>query len=54
MILQQHYSWSVQENAPKDTKHSRNKTILKIGHLPKVIAFAKLVILGQKLKLQKT
>ena len=56
----QHYSWSVQKTAPKNTKDSRNEIILKIGHLAKAIAhakaitFAKLVILGQKLKLQKT
>ena len=59
-ILQQHYSWSVQKSAPKNTKYSRNGTIFKIGHLAKAIAhakaiaFAKLVILGQKLKMQKT
>ena len=59
-VLQQHYSWSVQKTAPKNTKYSRNETILKIGHLAKAIAhakavaFAKLVILGQKLKVQKT
>ena len=29
------------ENAKKNTKHSRNKTILKIGHLAKAIAFAR-------------
>ena len=58
-ILQQHYSWSVQKSAPKNTKYSRNGTIFKIGHLAKAIAhakaitFAKLVILGQKLKMQK-
>ena len=27
--------------APKNTKYSRNETILKIGHHPKPIAFAK-------------
>ena len=27
--------------APKNTKYSRNETILKIGHFPKAIAFAK-------------
>ena len=59
-ILQQHYSWSVQKTAPKNTKYSKNETILKIGRLAKAlahakaIAFAKLVILGQKLKMHKT
>ena len=59
-ILQQHSSWSVQKTAPKNTKYSRDKTMFKIGHLAKAIAhakaiaFAKLVILGQKLKMQKT
>ena len=48
-ILQQHYSWSVQKTAPKNTKCSRNETIFKIGHLAKAIAFEKLNILGQKL-----
>ena len=56
-ILQQQYSWSVQKTAPKNTKYSRNETILKIGHLAKAIAhakaFSKLVIVGQKLKMQK-
>ena len=59
-ILQQHYIWSVQKTAPKNTKYSRNEAIFKIGHVAKAIAyrkaipFAKLVILGQKLKMQKT
>ena len=59
-ILQQHYSWSVQKTAPKNTKYSRNETFFKIAHPPKAIAhesaiaFAKLVILGQNLKMQKT
>ena len=59
-ILQKHYSWSVQKTALKKTILSRNETILKIAHLAKaiahakVIAFAKLVILGQKLKMQRT
>ena len=44
----------------KDTKYSRNETILKIGHLAKVIAFAwaiafaEMVSLGQKLKMPNT
>ena len=59
-ILQQHYSWSVQKTASKNTKYSRNETILKISHLAKAIAhaktiaFANLVILGPKLKMPKT
>ena len=35
------YSCSVQKTARKNTKHSRNETILKIGHHAKVIGFAK-------------
>ena len=30
-----------EKTARKNTKYSRNETILKIGHLPKTIAFAK-------------
>ena len=40
-ILQEHYSCSVQKTAPKNTKYSRNETILKIGYLAKAIAHAK-------------
>ena len=59
-ILQQHYNWSVQKTAPKNTKYSRNETIFKIGHLAKAIAhakaiaFEKLIVFGQNLKMQKT
>ena len=59
-ILQQHYSWSVQKTASKNIKCSGNETILKLPHIAKAIAhakaivFAKLVILGQNLKMQKT
>ena len=59
-ILLEHCSWSMQKTVPKNTKYSRNETIFKIGHLAKAIAhaktiaFAKLVILGQKLKMHKT
>ena len=42
-ILQERYSCSVQKTAPKNTKYSRNTTILKIGHLAKVIAHAKTI-----------
>ena len=60
-ILQQHCRWSVQKTAPKNTKYSRNdrETLFEIGHLAKAIAhakaiaFEKLVIFGQKLKMQK-
>ena len=38
----------------ENTKYSRNETILKIGHLAKAIAHAKMVSLGQKLKMPKT
>ena len=39
-ILQEHYSCSVQKTVRKNTKYSRNETILKIGHLAKAIAHA--------------
>ena len=57
-ILQQHYGWSVQKTAPKNIKWSGNETILKLAHLAKAIAhaeaitFEKVLILGQKLKMQ--
>ena len=35
------WSCSVQKTAPKNTKYSRNETILKIGHHAKAIAHAK-------------
>ena len=37
------YSCSVQKTAPKNTKYSRNESILKIGHLAKDIAHAKAI-----------
>ena len=40
-ILQIFYSCSVQNSARKNTKYSRNETILKIGHHAKAIGFAK-------------
>ena len=40
-ILQIIYSCSVQKNAPKNNKYSRNETILKIAHHANVIAHAK-------------
>ena len=39
-ILQIIYSCSVQKAAPKNTKYSRNETMLKIGHHIKAIGFA--------------
>ena len=50
----------MQKTAGKNTKYSRNETILKIGHLAKAIAHAKAIalakcsVLGQKLKMPKT
>ena len=38
--LQIIYSWSFQKTAPKNTKYSRNETILKIAHHAKAIAHA--------------
>ena len=40
-ILQIIYSYSLQKTAPKNTKYSRNESILKIGHHAKAIALAK-------------
>ena len=37
-ILQEQWSCSVQKTAGKNTKYSRNETILKIGHFAKAIA----------------
>ena len=45
-------SCSVQKTASKNTKYSRNETILKIGHHPKAIQ-CKILTFGQKLKSQK-
>ena len=53
-ILQERQSFSVQKNAEKRQKYSRNETILKIGYVAmsithaKAIAFCKMVNLGQK------
>ena len=35
------YSYSLQKTAPKNTKYSRNESILTIGHHAKAIALAK-------------
>ena len=40
-ILQIIPSCSAQKTAPKNTKYSRNESILKIGHHAKAIAHAK-------------
>ena len=54
-ILQIIYSCSVQKSAPKNTKYSRNESILKIGHHAcKGYSPCKILTLAQKLKFQKT
>ena len=54
-ILQIIYSCSLQKTAPKNTKYSRNESILKIGHHAyKGYSPCKILTLAQKLKLQKT
>ena len=35
------------KNAPKETKRSKNETILKIGHLVKAIAHAKATVFAK-------
>ena len=40
-IVQIIESCSVQNTAPKNTKYSRNESVLKIGHYAKAIAHAK-------------
>ena len=53
-ILQIIYSCSVQKTAPKNTKYSRNESILKIGHHAcKDYSPCKILNLTQKLKFQK-
>ena len=49
-ILQIIYSYSLQKTAPKNTKYSRNESILKIckGYSP-----CKILTLAQKLKFKK-
>ena len=51
-ILQIIYSCSVQKTAPKNTKYSRNETILKIGHHAKARAHAKSSLWVKKVKFQ--
>ena len=54
-ILQIIYSCSVQKTAAKNTKYSRNESILKIGHHAcKGHSPCKILTLAQKLKFQKT
>ena len=53
-ILQIIYSCSVQKPAPKNTKYSRNESILKIDHHAcKGYSPCKILTLAQKLKFQK-
>ena len=53
-ILQMISSCSVQKTAPKNTKYSRNESILKIGHHAcKSYSPCKILTLAQKLKFQK-
>ena len=53
-ILQIIYSFSVQKTASKNTKYSRNESILKIGHHAcKGYSPCKILNLAQKLKFQK-
>ena len=52
-ILQIIYTSSVQNTAPKTTKYSKNKTILKITHHAKAISHAKSSLPVKNLKLQK-
>ena len=42
-VVQEEQSCSVQKNAGKNTKYSRNETILKMGHLSKAIIHAKAI-----------
>ena len=54
-ILQMISSCSVQKIAPKNTKYSRNESILKIGHHAcKGYSPCKILTLPQKLKFQTT
>ena len=54
-ILQIIYSCFVQKTAPKNTKYSRNESILKIGHHAcKGYSPCKILTLAQKLTFQNT
>ena len=54
-ILKIIYSCSVQKTAPKNTKNSRNESILKIGHHEcKGYSPCKILTLAKKFKFKKT
>ena len=59
-IRDEHWSCSVQKAARKNTKYSRNQTILQIAHLAKAMVNVKgsppckMLSLGQKLKMPKS
>ena len=54
-ILQIIYSCSLQKTAPKNTKYSRNESILKIGHHAcKGYSPCKILTLAQNLNFQET
>ena len=54
-ILQIVWSCSVQKTAPKNTKYSRNESILKIGHHAcKGYSPCKILTLAKKFKFQKS
>ena len=53
-ILQIIYSYSLQKTAPKNTKYSRNESILKIGQSCKGYSPCKILTSAQKLKFKKT
>ena len=46
-VAQEDYTSSVQKTAGKNTKYSRNETILKIGHLAKAIVRARAIGLAK-------
>ena len=46
-ILEEHWSCFAQKTAQKNTKYSRNETILKIGHLAKGIAHVKAIAFAE-------
>ena len=54
-ILQIIYSCSVQKTAPKNTKYSRNESILKVGHHAcKGYSLCKILNLAQRVNIKKT
>ena len=52
-ILKIIYSCSVQKTARKNTKYSRNESILKIGHHAKAIAIAIFTVLRTERKMAR-